>query len=334
MTKLKSLALAALLFCPGAAFAGSPDHPLRIGWVQAMANAPAPIAEAKGLFRQEGLDVEMRAFGEGPAIQQAVAAGEIDVAYIGAPPVYQWAAHGLDSRIIAKVNSGQGALVVRADGPIHSLSDLRGRRLAGLNRGSGMDVLLRGYVLKEAAGLDPDRDLTLSQMPVGNMNPALDRGVVEAVFEWEPFVSQSVLRGAGRVAFDAGDALPNTPRYVVAATSRAIHERPEDLVKLLRAHNRAIAFIAEHPDESNWLIAEIFHLASVTAANGATIEPEAIVAEARKRLAWSDVIYASDRDFIQRMIGYSASLGLLDKTISVDGLIDTQFLARAVSGKS
>ncbi len=50
-----------------------------------MANAPALIAEQQGFFKQEGLDVELKGFGDGPVIQQAVAAGELDVAYIGAP---------------------------------------------------------------------------------------------------------------------------------------------------------------------------------------------------------------------------------------------------------
>ncbi|WP_246642246.1 ABC transporter substrate-binding protein [Rhizobium laguerreae] len=68
-----------------------------------MANAPALIAEEKGYFRDEGLNVELKGFGDGPVIQQAVAGGEIDVAYIGAPPVYQWAARGLEAKIIAKV---------------------------------------------------------------------------------------------------------------------------------------------------------------------------------------------------------------------------------------
>jgi len=64
------------------------DPPLRIGWVYAMANAPALIAEKKGYYEAEGLRAAVHSFGDGPMIQQAIAAGELDIAYIGTPPVY------------------------------------------------------------------------------------------------------------------------------------------------------------------------------------------------------------------------------------------------------
>ncbi|RFB85178.1 aliphatic sulfonate ABC transporter substrate-binding protein [Rhizobium leguminosarum bv. trifolii] len=325
--------LPAALFAFAAAWpaASQESPPLRIGWVQAMANAPALIAEEKGYFREEGLNVELKGFGDGPVIQQAVAGGEIDVAYIGAPPVYQWAARGLEAKIIAKVNYGQAALIARADGSIQSLSDLRGKKLAGVNRGSGMDVLLRGFVLKETAGLNPDADLQLSQMPVGNMNAALDTGVVDAAFSWEPFISQSVLRGTGRVVFDVNGALPGYPWYVVAAPSKTLKERPDDLVKLLRANAKAVAFLREHPEEANRIIAQSFKLEPVKAADGTIVPPEAIVAEARKRLGWSAEIEPSDRAFIQRLINYSVDLGILNKPLDVDDIVDDSFAAKAAA---
>ncbi|KAA1175329.1 ABC transporter substrate-binding protein [Rhizobium tropici] len=329
---MKGILLAVLLALAASLPAHAEDkRPLRIGWVQAMANAPALIAEEKGYFREEGLSVELKGFGDGPVIQQAVAGGEIDVAYIGAPPVYQWAARGLDAKIIAKVNYGQAALIAKADGAIHALPDLKGERLAGVNKGSGMDVLLRGYVLKESAGLNPDTDLALSQMPVGNMNAALDTGVVDAAFLWEPFVSQSVLRGAGRVIFDVNGALPGYPWYVVAAPAKTLKERPDDLVKLLRANSKAIAFLREHPEEANQIIARSFKLESVKAADGSIVPPEAIVAEARKRLGWSAEIEPSDRAFIQRLIDYSVDLGFLDKRLNVADIIDDSFAAKAAA---
>jgi NitT/TauT family transport system substrate-binding protein len=300
-------------------------QPLRIGWVEAMANAPALIAKEKGFYAEEGLMVDLRSFGDGPVIQQAVAGGEIDVAYIGAPPVYQWAARGLKAKIIAKVNYGQAAVIARADGPISTLPDLKGHKLAGLNRGSGMDVLLRGYVLKEAADLDPDADVQLSQMPIGNMNGALDTGVVDAAFLWEPFVSQSVLRGTGRVVFDVNTALPGYPWYVIAAPEKTIEMRRSDLEKLLRAHAKAIAFLEKEPEEANRIIARHFNLEAIEAKDGAKVSPEAIVAEARKRIGWSAAIAPSDRDFIQRLINYSVDLGFLDRHIDVADIIDDSF---------
>lgn len=64
-------------------------------------------------------------------------------------------------RILAKVNYGQAAVIVDAKSPINSLEQLKGKKLAGVKKGSGMDVLLRGYVLKKA-GLNWTRTWTSS----------------------------------------------------------------------------------------------------------------------------------------------------------------------------
>ncbi|WP_312496277.1 ABC transporter substrate-binding protein [Pseudomonas cremoris] len=305
------------------------EKPLRIGYVFAMANAPALIADKEGFYREEGLNVDLKALGDGPVIQQALAAGELDVAYVGTPPVYQWFSRGLQSRFLAKVNYGQAAVIVDAKSPINSLEALKGKKLAGVKKGSGMDVLLRGYVLKEKAGLNPDKDLDIIDMPPGNMNAALERGIVDAAFSWEPFVSQSLLRGSSRVLLDVNKALPNYPWYVVIALPKTLQERPDDVVKLLRAHRKAIAFLNEHPDESNRIIAEAFKLEAVQGADGKTITPEAIVAQARTRLGWSANLEASDIQFIQRLMNYSYDLGFIDKTLKTEQIVDTSYLEKA-----
>ncbi|QBZ90341.1 ABC transporter substrate-binding protein [Pseudomonas viciae] len=322
-----SLSVAALA---SSAFAvAGEEKPLRVGYVFAMANAPALIADKQGYYREEGLNVDLKALGDGPVIQQALAAGELDVAYVGTPPVYQWFSRGLQSRILAKVNYGQAAVIVDAKSPINSLEQLKDKRLAGVKKGSGMDVLLRGYVLKEKAGLNPDKDLDIIDMPPGNMNAALDRGIVDAAFSWEPFVSQSLLRGSSRILLDVNQALPNYPWYVVIALPKTLQERPDDVVKLLRAHRKAIAFLNEHPAEANRLIAEAFKLEAVQGTDGRTIAPEDIVAQARTRLGWSADLQATDIQFIQRLMNYSHDLGFIDTTLKTEQIVDTSYLEKA-----
>jgi len=322
---LLPVALAATSWLGGAQAA----EPLRIGYVMAMANAPVIVAEKQGYYRDEGLAVDIKALGDGPVIQQALAAHELDVAYVGTPPVYQWYARGLKSVILAKVNYGQAAVLTRSDSPIKSLAELKGHKLAGVKKGSGMDVLLRGYVLKENAKLQPDTDVEIVDMPPGNMNAALERGIVDAAFTWEPFVSQALLRGSARLLLDVNQALPNYPWYVVIGLPETLKQRPDDVVKLLRAHRKAIAFLNEHPAEANAIIAEAFKLETVQRADGSTVSGVEIVAEARKRLGWSAELQASDLAFIQRLMNYSNELKFMDAQIPLKDLVDTSYLQKA-----
>lgn len=318
--------------CGGCADSAAPvsqdSQPLRIGWVYAMANAPVPVAESKGFYEAESLKVKAMSFAEGPKVMQAVAAGELDVAYVGIVPVYQWAARGLEARVLAKVNHGQAAVIAGRESSIEKVADLRGKKLAGVTKGSGMDVLLREFVLKDYAHFKPD-DVSIVEIPPGNMNAAVERGVVDAAFSWEPFVSQSLLRGSTRLVLAVNEVLPGYPWYVVMARTQVLQERPEDIVRLLRAHQKAIDFLNEHPDESNQLIAAAFKLEQVQSLDGQPISPESIVAEARKRLGWSSRLEDSDRQFIERFIGYSLKLGYMEKPIDLAQLVDESYLQRA-----
>lgn len=304
-------------------------EPLRIGYVFAMANAPALIAEQQGYYKDEGLEVDLKALGDGPVIQQALAAGELDVAYVGTPPVYQWYARGLKSVILAKVNYGQAAVLAGSQSSIDSLEQLKGHKLAGVKKGSGMDVLLRGYVLQEHAGLDPDKDLDIIDLPPGNMNAALDRGIVDAAFSWEPFVSQALLRGSARLLLDVNQALPQYPWYVVIGLPKTLKERPDDVVKLLRAHRRAIDFLNQHPDQANQIIASAFKLEAIQRPDGSQVSGEQIVAEARKRLGWSADLKPQDLQFIQRLMDYSNALKFMDTKVPLQDLVDTSYLQKS-----
>ena len=309
--------------------AASATEPLRIGYVFAMANAPVLIAEKLGYYKDEGLAVDVKALGDGPVIQQALAAHELDVAYVGTPPVYQWYARGLKSVILAKVNYGQAAVVAGSQTNIQQLGDLKGHKLAGVKKGSGMDVLLRGYVLKERAGLDPDKDLDIIDLPPGNMNAALDRGIVDAAFSWEPFVSQALLRGSARLLLDVNQALPQYPWYVVIGLPETLRDRPEDVVKLLRVHRRAIDFLNRQPEQANRIIAEAFKLETIQRPDGSQASGEQIVAEARKRLGWSAELEPRDLQFIQRLMDYSHSLKFMDTQVPLNDLVDTSYLQKS-----
>lgn len=303
---------------------------LRIGWVFAMANAPALIAKEKGFFKDEGLDVEILSFTSGPIVHQALAAGELDMAYIGSPPVYHWYSRGLKSQIIAKVNYGQAAVLTRKDSGINALADLKGKKLAGVRKGSGMDVLLRGYVLAEGAKLKPDTDVQIVPMPPGNMGSSVEASVTDAAFIWEPFTSQFLLRGKTKVIFDVNQALPKYPWYIIMALPDTLKNNRTAVVKALKAHKRAVDYLNSSPDAGNDVIAKAFKLEDVTDENGVKHPGTDVVAAARQRLGWEWMITDKDKAFIQRLMDYSFKLGYIKEQLKADDLVDQSLAKEAM----
>jgi len=306
------------------------EKPLRIGWVFAMANAPVVVADRKGFFKDEGLNVEIIQFTSGPVVHQALAAGELDMAYIGTPPVYHWFSRGLESRILAKVNYGQASVVARKDSGVNTVADLKGKKLAGVKRGSGMDVLLRGYVLKDTGQLDADKDVAIISMPSGNMMPSVEEKVVDAAFMWEPFTSQSLARGNTKIVLDVNAAEPNYPWYVVMAMPATMEKRKDEVVKALRAHKKAIDYLNSSPTAGNDVIVETFKIDAIMSPDGKNISAFDIVGDARKRLGWQYELTDKDMAFVQRLMTYSFNLGFIRKELKVDDIIDRSYMKAAM----
>ena len=330
MKKLAALTIAAWM--TAAAGVSHAAQEIRIGWVYAMANAPVLVADSNGYFKEEGLEAKLLSFTSGPLLKQAMVAGEIDLAYIGSPPVYHWFSRGLESKILAKVNYGQAAVMSRKDSDVMTLADLKGRKMAGVRRGSGMDVLLRGYVIGEAAGLVPDEDTQVISMPSGNMGPSLEAKVVDAAFMWEPFISQFLLRGNTQVIFDMNEAVPRYPWYIISAMPEAMKERPDAIVSALRAHKKAVDFLNSSEDAGNDVIAKAFRLDDVTGPDGTVYPATEVVRQARARLGWEWNLNDNDVAFIQRLMDWSLELGYIKKKLTTDDLIDRSFAARAAGG--
>lgn len=295
---------------------------ITIGWVYAMANAPAIIAEQHDLFKKHGVQVDLRQFNSGPLAMRALEAGDLDMAYIGMPPVYHAYDDGLHLKIVSKVNYGQAALIVSQSSNIKTLADLRNKRIASVRKGSGMDILLRGLVLKELANLDPKRDVNIISMPAKIMQASVQRGLVDAAFTWEPYVSQAVVADNARILLDINEKLPRYPWYVLVATETMARSKRDAMLKVLKAHEEAVRFLNDSPDAGAKLMVEKFNLENVINSAGVHKDATDIVHQARSRLGWEYQFRDTDFKFLQRLINYSVELGYLKKPVKAEDLLD------------
>jgi len=297
---------------------------LRIGWVTAMGNTPLLVAKHNGFFSQAGVKVELVPFESGPLIKRALKAGDLDLVYIGLPVIPHAVADGIKLKIVSKVNYGHAALIIKKDSSITKLAELKGKKIAGVRKGSGMDVLLRGYVLGERAKLDHQNDVNIMHMPTKIMDASINRGVVDAAFSWEPFVSLSVLTGHARILLESNQAIPEHPWYVIAARESTLENKRAELQKVLSAHQRAVGYLMADSSGGMSLIINTFNLEKAVSFSKKTIQPEEIVMEARKRVGWESQFRQKDRKFLQRLIDYSQDLGYLEKRLHADDLIDDE----------
>lgn len=141
---------------------------------------------------------------------------------------------GMDLRIVAVLDSSNGADVVMASPKFQAVQDLRGKRIAVEPSTVGKLVLLR---MLESAGITP-ADVTVVQLEASHHLPALQAGRVESAVSYEPLATQMRLAGFASV-FDSA-SMDGEILDVLVVRADVLLRRPRDVEVLVRAWNAGL----------------------------------------------------------------------------------------------
>lgn len=223
---------------------------VRIGFARQSTNALGFVAQDKGYFSDEGLDVVVKEYSSGKLALEGMLAGETDIALgVGSVPVTSVATRGVDLEIISGLSSTDNyqRIIARRDRGITRPEDLKGKRIATQELS---DVHFFLSIFLEKYGLS-QKDVSLSFVPPDLLTGALSDGDIDAISMREPFISQAeALLSDNAIIFDA-PGLILTKEYVVASRSFVTKEYNQETVRrLLRALIRAEEFIKQNQGES------------------------------------------------------------------------------------
>ncbi len=112
---------------------------VRVGQPQAgtFQFVPLQVGIETGIFKKHGIEVEISSFGGGPRVQQAIAAGSIDIG-LGSGPELALAAKGAPEIGVAAMADAPYSvlLAVLKDSPIKTAADLKGKTISVSSKGS------------------------------------------------------------------------------------------------------------------------------------------------------------------------------------------------------
>ncbi len=218
-------------------------------------HVPLVVAREKGFFAAHGLDVDLVPPADPSAPPRLLAAGQADVAVHYQPNLMLDVKAGLPLvRFGTLVETPLNTVLVRADGPVKTLADLKGRRIgysvAGIEE-AALSAMLG------AAGL------SLSDVELVNVNfaltPALLSGSVDATIgAFRNFeLTQMRLEGhEGRAFFPEENGVPAYDELILV-TSRDKIDDPR-LPRFLAAVEDAAIFATNHPDEAKALLLKAY----------------------------------------------------------------------------
>jgi NitT/TauT family transport system substrate-binding protein len=209
--------------------------------------APQYVAQAKGFFADEGLELTASTAQGSDKGVAALLAGTADIALVG--PETTVFVHNQDSpvkvKLFAQLTARDGSfLLARAPMPDFDWSQLRGKTVIGWRVGS-MPQMVAAATLKQH-GLTPGTDVTyISNLAAPAMAGAFQSGQGDFIQVYEPVVSQLEQAGAAHVVAYFGQAYGAVPVTGYVATDRYIEEHPAVIAAYTRAVYRAMRYLRE-----------------------------------------------------------------------------------------
>jgi sulfonate transport system substrate-binding protein len=194
-----SLASAAGLALSSVARAEDQPRLIRIGTQKGGFFFPAVMQRrtVENAFKPLGVDIQWVDFQFGPPLLEAINVGSVDFGYVGdAPPIFAQAANaGIRYAAAVKQGGGTQAIIVRNGSPIHSLTDLKGKRIAFGKGSSGHNLLVAAL---EKAGIAWS-DIVPIPLAPADATAAFAQGAVDAWSIWDPYLAMAELKGDARV---------------------------------------------------------------------------------------------------------------------------------------
>ncbi|HII81095.1 MAG TPA: ABC transporter substrate-binding protein [Methanosarcina sp.] len=187
-------------------------------------------------------------FPTGAPEMQAMMAGDLDVAYVGAAPAITALSQGLDAKIVEPVQINGSSLVLRPEHEYKSPKDLKGLKIATFPTATIQDTLLREWLKQN--GLNPEKDVTIVGMTPGDAVTAISAKQVDAVFLPHPSPTIIEKEGNGRTIVQSGEMSPNHACCVLLVSGKLIREHPDIVEQIVKTHINATEYNKAHVDEA------------------------------------------------------------------------------------
>jgi NitT/TauT family transport system substrate-binding protein len=319
--KIKITAVIGILLLSAPFLSAQEKTAIRFGHFPNITHAQGLIAHAlsrqgKGWFEKRlGPNVELQWFtyNAGPSAMEAIFAGSLDVTYVGPSPALNayFKSNGEEIRVISGAANAGAALAVKADSPIKTPEDFRGKKIATPQLGNTQDISCRAWL--KANGFK----VTLTGgdvLVIPTANPdqlgLFERGGVDAVWTVEPWVTRLERDAKARVFLEDKDTITT---WLVSSV-KFLRDHRDLAKKIAEANVELTKWIQQNEAEAQKLLID-----ELKAETRADFQPDAVAQ------AWKRIQFTSDvsRGLIAKSVQDGKDAGFLKGSTDTSKLIET-----------
>lgn len=217
------------------------------------------VAEELGYFTEQGLTLEKQAVKGGALIAMAVESEDLDLGWSNLVSLAIARDKGFPFKVLSPgaYEDERGhrvhSLLIKADSPIASVKDLKGKTIAINTLGNVNDLAVTALAVQH--GLT-SQDFKLIELPFPQMEAALADGSVDCVLTLEPFVTKALSSGTAKTLEPAALKVYGD-HFLLAAwfsTEKWVAKHPEQAAAFSAAVRKASEFISANPDQARGIL--------------------------------------------------------------------------------
>ena len=232
---------------PAKKFTG-PMEKITVGVEKSLLPALVWIAEDKGYFTENGVEVTIKEYDSGRAALKAMLdEGGLDMVTVAQTPVMFNSFDRSDFAIVSAIVSSYNEITVlaRRDRGITKPGDLRGKKV-GMTKGSSGQYFLDLFLSNNNLQLS---EVEKVDLPTSQLVSNLTTGSVDAISTWNPHLynAQKVLGGES-IIFPTRKIL--RVDFYFVPNKNFLQNHPEAIARFLQALTQAETFIKEDKDEA------------------------------------------------------------------------------------
>ena len=302
---------------------------IRIGWIVPVTDIVSIIFAKDGIAKDNGKTYVLEPVHFQGSSQEitALASGDLQIGLLGFStfPLAAENAGLSDLRIIAdEMQDGAHGyystdFLVRADAPIRSVKDLKGKVVATNVIGSGLDIAMEAMLAK--AGLGGKNAVTVIEAPIPTLGSMLLEKKVALIPGVPPFRYQPRLAAHARTLFTAKEAMGTSELAFLVARTPFLAENRAAVVDFLADYLRAV----------RWYTNPANHAEAISlAAKFTKLPPAAFNSWAfTKKDDYRNPDGLPDLAALQSNIDLQQKLGFIKKTIKVGAYADLGLIKEA-----
>lgn len=234
---------------------GAGKAPLKIGLVTWLGYGPFYIAQEKGFFKENNVEVQLEKIEGDVERRAAIASGNLDGIALTLDTMIVLRSNNIPLKTVMAIDASNGGDGIVAVGDITRIEDLKGKEVAfplGLPSHFFLYSVLKEHGMKMS-------DIKPIYMDADQAGAAFAAGKLDAAVTWEPWLSRAREVGRGRVLEDS-KSFPGQIADVLFMREDVIAKRPQDIEGFIKAWYKAVDFVSTNPDEAKAIMARAFSL--------------------------------------------------------------------------